>query len=169
MVVHTITICADLFIGSSYGHRQLPATFAILIAPPVILMTVGFGLMFSDLHGANINPIVMGGWRGPAFSLPECSRSPTPSAPGPARSSSLTAGNTMSDLDFLPVSRPCGRDMRAGPVRGRSAGVNNGCPSPCGGQMPVHLEIGGNPRLSAALHAVEGAFANLKPQVKGLV
>ncbi|MDW8478393.1 serine protease [Streptomyces scabiei] len=54
-------ICAHLFIGSFYGQRQLPAAFAILIAPPVVLlMTVGFGLMFSELHGADINPVVMG-------------------------------------------------------------------------------------------------------------
>ncbi|MDH6522044.1 serine protease [Streptomyces sp. SAI-090] len=56
-----LIICAHLFIGSFYGRRQLPAAFAILIAPPlVLLMTVGFGLMFSDLHGADINPVVMG-------------------------------------------------------------------------------------------------------------
>jgi hypothetical protein len=54
-------ICAHLFIGSFYGQRQLPAALAILIAPPVVLlMTVGFGLMFSELHGADINPVVMG-------------------------------------------------------------------------------------------------------------
>ncbi|NUK17675.1 S1 family peptidase [Streptomyces lunaelactis] len=56
-----LIICAHLFIGSFYGRRQLPVAFAILIAPPlVLLMTVGFGLMFSDLHGADINPVVMG-------------------------------------------------------------------------------------------------------------
>jgi hypothetical protein len=56
-----LIICAYLFIGSFYGHRQLPAAFAILIAPPVVLlMTVGFRLMFSDLHGADVNPVVMG-------------------------------------------------------------------------------------------------------------
>jgi len=56
-----LIICAHLFIGSFYGHRQLPAAFAILIAPPVVLlMTVGFGLMYSELHGADINPIVLG-------------------------------------------------------------------------------------------------------------
>lgn len=54
-------VCAHLFIGSFCGNRQLPAAPAILIAPPVVLlMTVGFGLMFSDLHGAHINPIAMG-------------------------------------------------------------------------------------------------------------
>ncbi|MDW4909846.1 hypothetical protein RB628_32075 [Streptomyces sp. ADMS] len=54
-------LCAHLFIGSFYGHRQLPAAFATLTAPPVVLlMTVGFGMMFSDLHGADVNPVVMG-------------------------------------------------------------------------------------------------------------
>lgn len=56
-----LIICAHLFVGSFYGRRQLAAGLAILIAPPlVLLMTVGFGLMFSDLHGADINPVVMG-------------------------------------------------------------------------------------------------------------
>ncbi|MEU8849744.1 serine protease [Streptomyces sp. NPDC048564] len=56
-----LIVCAHLFVGTCYGRRQLPAAFAILIAPPlVLLMTVGFGLMFSDLHGADVNPVVMG-------------------------------------------------------------------------------------------------------------
>ncbi|QIY68896.1 hypothetical protein HEP84_06455 [Streptomyces sp. RLB1-33] len=56
-----LIICAHLFIGSFYGRRQLRTAFAILIAPPVVLlMTVGFGLMFSDLRRADVNPVVMG-------------------------------------------------------------------------------------------------------------
>ncbi|TLS45692.1 hypothetical protein FE633_13060 [Streptomyces montanus] len=56
-----LIICAHLFIGTFYGQRQLPAAFAILVAPPLILlMTVGFGMMFSDLHRVDINPVVTG-------------------------------------------------------------------------------------------------------------
>ncbi|MGW7673921.1 hypothetical protein ACWGJX_43705 [Streptomyces sp. NPDC054775] len=56
-----LIICAHLFVGTFYGGRQLPAAFAILIAPPLILLiTVAFGMMFSDLHGVDVNPVVMG-------------------------------------------------------------------------------------------------------------
>jgi hypothetical protein len=55
-----LIISAHLFIGSFYGHRKLPIAFATLAAPPLVLfMTVAVGMMFSDLHGVDVNPVLM--------------------------------------------------------------------------------------------------------------
>jgi hypothetical protein len=64
-----LIICAHLFIGSFYGHRKVPVAFATLVAPLLfLLMTVGMGMMFSDLHGVDVTPVLMGlVWSG-AFS-----------------------------------------------------------------------------------------------------
>ncbi|EFL29319.1 hypothetical protein SSOG_09033 [Streptomyces himastatinicus ATCC 53653] len=44
-----------------YGHLQFHAGFGTLVLPPLVLLpTLGFGMMFGDMHGVDVSPVVLG-------------------------------------------------------------------------------------------------------------
>ncbi|MEN8652255.1 hypothetical protein ABCR94_17025 [Streptomyces sp. 21So2-11] len=56
-----IIVLFHLVIGLLYGHRKMPLTLVAVVLPPaIIVMTVLCAVSFSDMHGARLNPFVLG-------------------------------------------------------------------------------------------------------------
>uniref|UniRef100_UPI002F90AF78 serine protease n=1 Tax=Streptomyces antimycoticus TaxID=68175 RepID=UPI002F90AF78 len=63
-------VCAHLAVGALYGRLRLRAGFGTLVLPPLVLLpTVGFGMMFDDMHSTGISPVVLGTVWASVFSL----------------------------------------------------------------------------------------------------